>query len=54
MSGLGGDEAFEGFERYLGFDLRNIYDVMPGFIRNDLFKAIVEKIFESKYGAPDT
>ena len=36
LSGLGGDEAFAGYQRYSGFKLRNLYLLFPRFIREKI------------------
>ncbi len=50
LSGLGGDEAFAGYERYLGFRLRSLYNRIPGFIRQNLIKQAVEGLPERADG----
>lgn len=50
LSGLGGDEAFCGYERYLGFHISHIYNKVPEIIRERVIKALVEKIPESSSG----
>lgn len=46
LSGLGGDEDFCGYERYLGFRLGNLYQLIPGFVRNGIIRGLVERIPE--------
>ena len=48
QSGLGGDELFAGYERYLGFDLRNIYKKIPSLIREVFIRNIIEGLPEEK------
>jgi asparagine synthase (glutamine-hydrolysing) len=51
LSGLGGDEAFGGYERYLGFYLGQYYQRMPKFLRGGIVQAIVERLPEHRLGA---
>ena len=50
LSGLGGDEAFAGYERYLGFHIRRFYGLLPLPIRDKIFRSLVEKIPERSDG----
>lgn len=50
LSGLGGDEAFAGYERYLGFRLRGMYNRLPGFLRNGVIRNAVELLPERADG----
>jgi len=50
QSGLGGDEAFAGYERYLGFRLRNIYTKLPYFVREKLIHRFVDNLPERSDG----
>ncbi len=50
LSGLGGDEAFAGYERYLGFSLRRFYSLLPLLVRDKLIRPLVEKIPERRDG----
>ena len=50
LSGLGGDEAFAGYERYLGFDLRRLYNWLPSFLRNNVLKSAIERLPERSDG----
>jgi asparagine synthase (glutamine-hydrolysing) len=50
LSGLGGDEAFCGYERYLGFYLGAVYNKLPSGIRNFILPKVVDKIPDNLYG----
>jgi asparagine synthase (glutamine-hydrolysing) len=50
LSGLGGDEAFCGYERYLGFDLSRLYNRIPFSIRKRVIQRIADGIPESPSG----
>jgi asparagine synthase (glutamine-hydrolysing) len=50
LSGLGGDEAFAGYERYLGFRLRSMYNRLPRFIRQNLIRSVVDGLPERSDG----
>ena len=50
LSGLGGDEAFAGYERYLGFALSKFYGWLPEIIRENLLKPLVESFSEREDG----
>ena len=50
LSGLGGDETFAGYERYLGFNLRKIYNWLPGSLRKGALKRLVELLPERSDG----
>lgn len=51
LSGLGGDEAFAGYERYLGFKLSQIYNRIPWLIREGLVARFVEQLPETASGS---
>ena len=50
LSGLGGDEAFCGYERYLGFHLSQWFNRLPVFLRSGLIAPLVEGFPESRSG----
>ena len=50
LSGLGGDELFAGYERYLCLRYQAIYSKIPKFIRKDIFANLVDKIPERSDG----
>ena len=50
LSGLGGDEVFAGYERYLGFALSSKYNYLPAFIRERLVRPLVESLPERPDG----
>ncbi len=49
-SGLGGDEAFAGYERYMGFRARALYGKLPRFARERLIRRIVDSMPERSDG----
>ena len=50
LSGLGGDEAFAGYERYLGMKLRRAYRKLPAFFREQMIRRAVEALSETPGG----
>lgn len=50
LSGLGGDEIFAGYERYLGFKLRGMYNKVPAFIRSNIIAQIIARLPERADG----
>jgi asparagine synthase (glutamine-hydrolysing) len=50
LSGLGGDEAFCGYERYLGFYVSQWYNRVPGLLRSKLIGPLVDRLPEGASG----
>ena len=50
LSGLGGDEVFAGYERYLGFALGNWFRRIPSLFREGMVRPIVESLPERADG----
>lgn len=50
LSGLGGDEAFAGYERYLGFRLRALYGRLPNFLGAGLLPDLIDRLPERRNG----
>jgi asparagine synthase (glutamine-hydrolysing) len=50
LSGLGGDEAFAGYERYFGYKLRSIYNWIPPSFRERVIRNLIEKLPERSDG----
>jgi len=50
LSGLGGDEDFGGYERYLGFKVRSLYNFLPVTLRASLLPRVINKIPERADG----
>jgi asparagine synthase (glutamine-hydrolysing) len=50
LSGLGGDEAFAGYERYLGFKLRRIYNRFLPLFGEKAIRNFVDKLPERSNG----
>ncbi len=51
LSGLGGDETFAGYERYLGFKMSHLYTKIPSLIRERLIPKFLERIPETASGS---
>jgi asparagine synthase (glutamine-hydrolysing) len=52
LSGLGGDELFGGYERYLGFQLGEWYDRIPRWMRGKIIHPLVAGLPEQPNGNP--
>jgi len=50
LTGLGGDENFAGYERYLGFQLSHLYEKVPRFLREKLIRPLVGSLKEERGG----
>ena len=50
LSGLGGDEVFAGYERYLGFGLSRLYGKLPLFVKENLVRKFIETLPERADG----
>lgn len=50
LSGLGGDEALAGYERYLGYDISLMYERVPRLLRRGVIERIVNMIPENRSG----
>ena len=50
LTGLGGDENFAGYERYLGFWLSRYLERMPTFLRTGIIKPLIMSLREEKGG----
>lgn len=50
LSGLGGDETFGGYERYLGFKLSSYYKLLPFFFRENVIRKLIEMLPERADG----
>ncbi len=50
LTGLGGDENFAGYERYLGFQMSHLYEKVPLFLREKIVKPFVNCLREERGG----
>ena len=50
LSGLGGDEVFAGYERYLGFMVSGWFRRLPSFIREGMIRPLIERLPERADG----
>ncbi|MFC1747516.1 asparagine synthase (glutamine-hydrolyzing) [Pseudomonadota bacterium] len=50
LSGLGGDELFAGYERYLGMKLSQQYNQVPSILRKGVIEPIINNLPEQKSG----
>jgi asparagine synthase (glutamine-hydrolysing) len=50
LTGLGGDEAFCGYERYLGFHLSQYFNRLPGWFRSGAVLPLVNSLGEPRGG----
>jgi asparagine synthase (glutamine-hydrolysing) len=51
LTGLGGDELFAGYERYLGFQLSLLYDYVPSLVSRRIISPLIELLPEQKNGS---
>lgn len=47
LSGIGGDEAFGGYPRYIGLQVSRYYEKLPLFVRKNILAPLIEQFPES-------
>jgi asparagine synthase (glutamine-hydrolysing) len=50
LTGLGGDELFGGYERYLGLKLSGRYQRVPPFVRRHIISPLIDRLPERQDG----